>query len=107
MGALLLAGINLSFASNYSPRYFLTTKYSKEDVRKAIILNQEWVAFPSYSDRAGWDSFLGDNKNTLIASGEKSLDYTWRFIKPTDYLEFERSGARLDRDKNANLSAYR
>ena len=47
MGALLLAGINLSFASNYSPRYFLTTKYSKEDVRKAIILNQEWVAFPS------------------------------------------------------------
>lgn len=105
MGALLLAGINLSFASNYSPRYFLTTKYSKEDVRKAIILNQEWVAFPSYSDRAGWDSFLGDNKNTLIASGEKSLDYTWRFIKPTDYLEFERSGARLDRDKNANLSA--
>lgn len=104
-GALLLAGLNLSLASNYSPRYFLTTKYSKEDVRNAIILNQRWVVFPSYSDRNGWDSFLGDNKQTLIAAGEKNLDYTWRFIKPTDYLEFERSGARLDGDKNANLSA--
>lgn len=103
--ALLLAGINLSFASNYSPRYFLTTKYSKEDVRNSIILNQKWVAFPSYSDRAGWASFLGNNKNALIAAGEKNLTYTWRFIKPTDYLEFERSGARLDGDKNANLSA--
>lgn len=102
---LLLAACSAALASNYTPRYFLTTKYSKEDVRQALILNQQWVDFPAYADRAGWDAFLGERKAAFIEAGEKNLDYTWRVIKATDYLEYERSGARWDGDKNANLSA--
>lgn len=102
---LLATALSPAFASVYTPRYFLTTKYSKEDVRQALVLNQKWVDFPAYSDRAGWDRFLGDRKAAFIEAGEKCLDYTWRVIKATDYLEFERSGARWDGDKSANLSA--
>ena len=104
-GGLLLIAFSAAFASNYTPRYFLTTKYSKEDVRQALVMDQKWVDFPPYTDRAGWDAFLGDRKAAFVEAGEKNLDYTWRVIKATDYLEFERSGARWDGDKNANLSA--
>ncbi len=102
---MLVAALTPSFASVYTPRFLLTTKYSKEDVRQAIVLNQKWVEYPAYTDRAGWDAFLGDRKADFIEAGEKALDYTWRVIKATDYLEYERSGARLDGDKSANLSA--
>lgn len=105
VGALLITGASTVFALNFTPRYTLTTKYSKDDVRKALILNQKWVDFPAYTDRAGWDKFLGDKKEAFIKAGEEAQNYTWRVIKASDYLEFERSGARLDGDKSANLGA--
>lgn len=57
-------------------------------------MDQKWVPYPSYADRAGWDKFLGENKAALIARGEKLLNYPWKVVKATDYIEYERSGNR-------------
>ena len=74
---MLLAAYS-AFATSYTPRNLLTTKYSKEDVRQAIVLNQKWVEYPAYTDRAGWDAFLGERKAGFIEAGEKALDWPLR-----------------------------
>ena len=63
-------------------------------MQSTLLLNQKWVPYPAYADRAGWDQFLGTNKTSLIAQGEKKLDYKWQVVQATDYLEFQKSGSR-------------
>lgn len=57
-------------------------------------MNQKWVTYPTYTDRAGWDAFLGKHKEQYIRRGEKRLDYQWKVVRATDYLAFERTGNR-------------
>lgn len=53
-----------------------------------------WVPYPRYTDRAGWDSLLGENKAELIRRGERQLKYVWKVIPATAYLAYERTGDR-------------
>ena len=67
---------------------------SEELLKEVLVMNQKWVPYPAYTDRAGWDELLGTNKENLIRAGEKMLNYEWKVIRATDYLEYERSGER-------------
>lgn len=78
----------------YIERDLLQQAANVEKLESVLILNQEWVPYPLYTDRAGWDQFLGDYKNEYIKRGEKQLDYEWKVVKATDYIEYERSGNR-------------
>ncbi|WP_289004300.1 heparinase II/III family protein [uncultured Parabacteroides sp.] len=78
----------------YVERDLLQQAANVEKLESVLILNQEWVTYPLYTDRAGWDQFLGDYKNEYIKRGEKWLDYEWKVVKATDYIEYERSGNR-------------
>ena len=55
-------------------------------------MDQKWVPFPEYSDRSGWDKYMGSLKETFIKKGEEYLNYEWKRVKATDYLDFERTG---------------
>lgn len=93
--ALSLFAILLSvsvFAS--AERNFLTKNQSAEKIESLLVLNQDWVKYPAYTDRSSWDKILGENKSFLIKRGEKQLNYEWKVIKATDYIEYERSGNR-------------
>lgn len=70
-------------------------------------MKQAWVPYPAYTDRAAWDSLMGPNKQRLIAAGEKFLDYKWKLIPATAYLEYERSGNRkvMEAPYDANRQA--
>lgn len=61
---------------------------------EALLMNQDWVPYPAYTDRNAWDELLGEDKQILIRAGEGMLDYEWKVIRATDYLEYERSGER-------------
>lgn len=63
-------------------------------VKAALLPNQQWIPYPAYNDRAGWEKLLGSDRATFIQRGEKRLTYEWKVVKATDYLEFERSGNR-------------
>ncbi|MGL4520452.1 MAG: heparinase II/III domain-containing protein [Phocaeicola sp.] len=78
----------------YEVRNLLQKKATLEQVKEALVLNQAWVPYPQYQDRAGWDNLLGTYKEDIIKAGEGYLNFDWRVVKATDYLEFERSGNR-------------
>lgn len=82
-------------AQAYTERNFLQNAISKEDLKSALVMNQAWVPYPDYTDRAGWDSLLTkQDKEMLIRTGERLLNYKWQVIHATDYIEYERSGER-------------
>ncbi|MCK9414807.1 MAG: hypothetical protein M0Q53_21095, partial [Prolixibacteraceae bacterium] len=78
----------------YTEKNLLQHKADLSVVKTSLIMDQKWVPYPSYADRTGWDKFLGENKAALIARGEKLLNYPWKVVKATDYIEYERSGNR-------------
>lgn len=85
----------------YTERNLLQQAADLEKVKSVLIMDQQWVPYPDYTDRTGWDEFLGENKDAYIRQGEKLLDYEWKVVKATDYMEFERSG-----DRNVMQSPY-
>lgn len=66
-----------------------------------------WLPYPEYGDREAWASMFGDYAGTIIAEGEKYLDYRWQPVLASAYLEYERSGDRqiMERPYEANRKA--
>lgn len=85
----------------------LTATYSLEGVQKLLPRDNQWVAYPDYTNRAGWQELTAPFYDRLIKQGDKYLDYTWQVVKATDYLEYERSGSRviMERPLNQNCRA--
>ena len=78
----------------YEERDLLQRSADVAVLKSVLLEDQKWVPYPSYADRAAWDQFLGEYKDEYIRRGEKKLDYEWKVVKATDYIEFERSGNR-------------
>lgn len=78
----------------YEKRDLLQKAADFDKVKSALVMDRKWVPYPGYSDRAGWDKFLGEYKDEYIRKGEAYLDYEWKVVKATDYLEFGWSGNR-------------
>jgi Heparinase II/III-like protein len=93
---LLFALTFLSLASNaYDPRDLLQKMASIEQLKSYLVPGRQWIKYPAYTDRSGWNVLAGGNKIELIKGGEKYLDYEWRVVKATDYIEYEKSGSRV------------
>lgn len=78
----------------YTERNLLQRMTDTEKLKEILVMNQEWVPYPAYTDREGWDKLFGDNKQMFIRRGEKLLDYEWKVVRATDYLAYERTGDR-------------
>ena len=83
----------------YTERNLLRQKTNQEALKAMLVMNRQWVPYPAYTDRAGWDRFLGENKQAIIRLGEKRLNYQWQVVTASDYIEFERSGSRQVMEK--------
>jgi hypothetical protein len=75
-------------------RNLLTKTANLDQLKQMLVMNQEWVSYPAYSDRAAWTKLLGENKNLIIRDGEKYLTYEWQVVRATDYLDYTRTGNR-------------
>jgi hypothetical protein len=60
-----------------------------------------WPDHPVYSDRTFWEGLPDSVRKTCIKRAEKYLGYDWPALKATDYLEFIRSGTRLQQGHTA------
>lgn len=91
----------------YTERDLLQKQADVNRLKDVLVLNQQWVAYPDYSDRNGWDTFLATFKDEYIRRGEKLLNYQWQVVKATDYLAFERTGDRsvMEKPFGANNNA--
>ena len=94
-----------TFAVQAEERNLLQHAADCDRVRAALVTDRKWVPYPAYADRRAWNELTGENRGMLIRRGEKGLDFEWKVIRATDYLEFERSGNRkiMEDRNNANL----
>ena len=72
----------------------LTDLYDSLRDKNVFTPGGAWFPYPSYSDRQGWDTLIGDSKEHLIKSGDKYADYVWQSVPATAYLAYERTGER-------------
>ena len=93
---LLLALLYVTLTYAYTERDLLQKQADINRLKEILVLDRQWVTYPDYNDRAGWDRFLGTFKDEYIRRGEKRLNYQWQVVKATDYLAFERTGNRQD-----------
>lgn len=103
--------LSLIFASfsaiAWEQKDFLQKKINPKQLKSSLILNQKWVSYPPYSDRAGWDKLTSEAKEIIVKEGEIALNYEWKVVTATDYLEFDKSGSRrtMEDPFGANNSA--
>jgi hypothetical protein len=92
---LFIFTIAVSFPSfSQGKRDLLTTSYSQSLVNEILIKNHDWVSYPAYKDRQGWEKISQPLRDKYISSGEKYIGYAWPEVKATEYLEFSRTGNR-------------
>ena len=96
---LLLALLYVTLTYAYTERDLLQKQADINRLKEILVLDRQWVTYPDYNDRAGWDHFLGTFKDEYIRRGEKRLNYQWQVVKATDYLAFERTGNRQIMEK--------
>jgi len=67
-----------------------------------------WMPFPAYSDRAGWEALMGDKADGYVKNAERYINYRWKAIPLTAYLELERTGSRTAMEKinEKNVEAF-
>lgn len=102
----LTLAISLSLFCDRLNAAELISKASNMDVSKTLVLDRKWVPYPDYSDRAGWESFLGEYRDTLISAGKKYIDFDWKVLRATDYLELLRSGNRQAQEHRLMANAH-
>jgi len=95
-GTLLLAALVFSvIAWAGEPRNFLQAKAAGGNLEASLLSKSSWIKYPAYHDRAAWAAFTGPLQQKLVAGGEKYLNYEWKVVKASDYMEYERSGSRV------------
>lgn len=76
-----------TFAAAFNP---LQRASQNVDIASSLVLNQGWVQFPSYADRDGWSSFLGEYQDNLSDDGMDYIGFNWQVITDDDYLAYDR-----------------
>lgn len=104
---LILCFLLMSLSAQaYKDRNLLQKQADLEKLATILVMDKKWVPYPAYADRSGWDLLMGDNKANCIQQGEKFLDYEWKVVKATDYMEYTRSGSRaMEGVYNNNIRA--
>lgn len=83
-----------------TPRNILATKYTLENVQKALIDKNKWNPYPKTPPE--WRAAVADSVlNNLVKEGEKVLNFKFESISGTTSLDFVRSG---DRERHGNIS---
>jgi len=91
---LLVALFSLAVKAE-EPRNLLQKKATLAQVKANLLPKENWIKYPAYKNRAGWDAFTGSLKENLIKDGEANLSYQWKVVTASDYLEYERTGSRV------------
>lgn len=84
------------------PRNILQGRYSEQDITKYLVEGHNWVDFPAYADREGWNEVSAEYRSAYVKQGESYLGYEWPVTNATVYLDFSRTGNRTGQEKIFN-----
>lgn len=62
------------------------------------LCREAYRPYPGYADRNFWQSLPEEVKRQAVAQAEARLDYVWRSVTVTSYLDFSRKGIRRPND---------
>ena len=104
---LLLNLLVINLAKAYEKRDLLQKQTDISRLKTNLIFNQKWLGYPEYKNRNGWDQLTSGVKSEIIGKGENALNFEWKVIKATDYLDYDRTGARktMEIPLNQNITA--
>lgn len=108
LSTILFLSVFLISANTWAaPRNYLAKSTTQERLEALLISKQQWVSYPDYADRTGWNKLMGKHKKRFIKRGEQQLNYKWQVITATDYLAYERTGDRsvMQNPNSANINA--
>ena len=81
-------------ASAFEERNWLTAQLDSISIRQHLKAEARWVPFPDYTDRTAWNNLFQETAEVYIKRGEAALNYQWKVVNASYYLEYERSGSR-------------
>ena len=61
--SLIIYFLSVCTLFTYTKKNWLQRKTSKERLKELLVLHQQWVAYPDYIDRQGWDVLFGEFKD--------------------------------------------
>lgn len=94
--------LGIGWSAYAKPRNILQQAYSEQDIVKHLVQGNDWVGFPAYTDRNGWNQLSANYRSAYIQQGEAYLGYDWPTINATVYLDFSRTGNRATQEKIFN-----
>ena len=93
-----LWGLNVGqadiYTRNMEKEHLIAGEYDRLNADTLFTAGGEWFPYPEYKDRKAWEALFGDEAERIVAMAEKQLDYEWKMIPATAYLEYERTGDR-------------
>ena len=95
--AALLAHPNLPgeiIGDGPPPRNLLGSAFPLEKLASILVPREKWLPFPLSTDRAAWEGVPSQDRNALLAAGERSLRSGWPALPATLFLEYVRIGNR-------------
>lgn len=93
----LLGGLQV----NVQGQDLLSGKYTKDELAKVLIPQNEWLPFPTLNDREGWTQADQAMMQDYVKKAESYIDYEWPYIPATMSLLIERTG---DRDEYQHVT---
>jgi hypothetical protein len=91
---LLILVVLLGTAAAQETRFKLGALYPQEKIEKVLVPRGQWHPWPTWSERARWESLPEPVRKDLIANGEQYLGYRWPSLPATLFLEYARNGNR-------------
>ena len=82
---------------NYGPtptHLFNDAFKSVKDMEKVFIPGGDWFPYPAYNDRTKWKKMTASFESQIRKAADKYLNYEWKLQKPSEYLEYEKTGNR-------------
>ena len=82
---------------NYGPtptHLFNDAFKAVKDKETVFIPGGDWFPYPAYNDRAKWKKMTAPFENQIRKAADKYLNYEWKLQKPSEYLEYEKTGNR-------------
>ena len=88
-------------------RNLLAAACTPDKLKQALIPQPKYRPFPTIHDRGAWEGLRAETRTSLLAGGEKYLQYKWPEMPATVFLEYARNGNRTDYEtiRNARTRA--
>lgn len=105
---LFILSISLQTITAQAYRNLLSSNYSYDTIKKYLVKDQSWVPYPEYKNREQWAKIPQNLREAYIKEGENYLEYNWKYIPVSHYLEFTKSGSRtiMEKPYRENMQAF-